>query len=179
MPTLSNPKRYPKDVMWNLPLILCSDTQSQSPLRNQWFQVSQTTPKPKNPSNSGNPHSCLVSLSGLSAPGGGCLRRLPLLFRKLSQSQLHASSQFFKGCHLSPNPQCWLLDCDLQLDYISKHNLYVQEDSLYLYFDTLTYIWHTHQETFPGLFEHDLFNMPKLFLFPMWGYFSVSSINLC
>lgn len=163
--------------MRNLPLILCSDTQSQSHLRNQCFQVSQTTLKPKKPGNTGNPHSCLVFsfLSGLSAPGGGCLRRLPLLCLENSVSAPCQFQVFQRICHLSPKPQCLLLDWDIEVDYISKHYLFIQENSLCLYFDTLT-----HQETFRGLFERDFFTMQKLFLFPMGGYlFSVSSIKLC
>lgn len=86
--------------MRNLPLILCPDTQSRSPLRNQCFQVSQTTPKPNNPGNTGNPHSCLVfglSFRPLCSWGRMLKEAAIALFRKLSQSQPHASSQFFKG----------------------------------------------------------------------------------
>lgn len=157
-------------VLWHQP---------QSSLRNQCFQVSQTTPKLKNPGNTGNPHSCLVfslSFRPLCSWGRVLKEAANTLFRKLSQPQLHASSQFFKGFVTSAQNFSAFFWTEI---YRWTTYPYVQENSRCLYFDTLTYIWHTHQETFPGLFEHDLFNMQKLFLFPMWGYFlSVSSINL-
>lgn len=125
--------------MRSLPLILCSDTQPQSSLRNQCFQVSQTTPKLKNPGNTGNPHSCLVfslSFRPLCSWGRVLKEAANTLFRKLSQPQLHASSQFFKGFVTSAQNLSAFFWTEI---YRWTTYPYVQENSLTLLhiFDTL------------------------------------------
>lgn len=99
----------------SLPLILCSDTQPRSSLRNQCFQVSQTTPKLKNPGNTGNPHSCLVfslSFRPLCSWGRVLKEAAIALFRKrLSLSSMPVPS-FSKD--LSPQPKTSVLSSGLR-----------------------------------------------------------------